>query len=937
VSTWYASRNNILIVVFAALMAVIAIRLYVITGPEGKKWTEEADTSVVRSIRTDAPRGEIYDRNGILIAGNHPSYAVDFSRNTMSPEDANKSAKALLEILNKNKEKVIDEFPILLAKDGSMSFSYDKEIAAWLSDNDMPANYTAEQAFGELRSKNNISASLSPADAQKKLIELGITPPISVASSPMQFSKELEKKSFLGLHQVKGSPGAQDAYDQIREMYGIDKQFPDLSEQEVRQMIVVRSALTSLGYLQWMPTKIASNLKEETVIELEERKHDLEGVEVVTESVRYYPEKNIASHVVGYLGKISQDKLTEYEGKDYKASDLIGLSGIESSQESTLRGVDGIRRLQVNAAGQAIRELDETTEVRQGNDIALTIDMRLQKIATESLEKTLKGIRAGSTFASEFGRYSFSERSENAEVGAVVAIDVKTGEPLAIASYPDFDPNLFAEGISTANWNKLQGDNPRDPLAPRPLYNVAAMTAVQPGSTFKPMTGIVAQASGLDPYRELYDGYEIEIGDHTYKCTSHHGYVNLFSALQESCNFYFYDAATGRDWANRGSNLGYAKDISIDKISDYAKKFGLGVKTGAEISETVTPAPTAESKLANTKTMLKLHLMGQAESLFGAKIAKDYDLLAKNVDQIVGWTEENPSVTKIKERLLDLGVKSSLALKTAEDCKYTYFNYAEWTTGDEFNIAIGQGENAFTPMQMARYITTMGNGGKLESMSLIKAVEGEGEIARADSVSTDVKKSYVNNVIDGMRRVVSGGTLKNDMKGLDVSVAGKTGTAQRSGYINPPDEVQYIKAHLSGINSNLTWKDVNKEMKRLMQDYPRLYPNKNVAVRKAVMNLSGKNFNEENIDAFKDTYADFAWVMAMAPAEDPEIAVVCLIVQGGPSHNAAPVVRELIGQYFKLKKQDEKDKLSIDFDTFFTEDKTERIISGPAVKVASNG
>jgi penicillin-binding protein 2 len=185
-----------------------------------------------------------------------------------------------------------------------------------------------------------------------------------------------------------------------------------------------------------------------------------------------------------------------------------------------------------------------------------------------------------------------------------------------------------------------------------------------------------------------------------------------------------------------------------------------------------------------------------------------------------------------------------------------------------------------------------------------------------------------------MRRVVSDGSLEDGMEGLGVSVAGKTGTAQRSGYINPPDEVKYVKEHLQGINSSLNWNDVNKEMNRLMTEYPRLYTSKNTAVRRAVMNLSGSGFNEANIDAFKDQYADFAWVMAMAPADDPEIAVVCLIVQGGPSGNASPVVREIIGQYFNLKEQDEENHLNTDFDTFFTDDKTERIISGPAVTVA---
>jgi penicillin-binding protein 2 len=939
VSVWYSSRNNILIVVFAALIALVSVRLYVVAGPEGEKWTKEANTNVVRTIRTDAPRGEIYDRNGILIAGNHSSYAVDFSRNEMmSNADVNDSTRALVEILNKHEETIIDEFPIPLDEDGSMSYTFDERIAEWLSDNDMPADYTAEQAFGELRSKNSIPDELSLTEAQEALIDKGITPPISVADSRIRFTQEIAKETFLKQHNVdtKDEPDAKAAYDSIRKLYEIDEQFPDLSESEVRQMVVIRSALTSLGYLRWMPTKIAADLKAETVIELEEKRHDIEGMEIVTESVRYYPEGSSASHVVGYLGKISQDKLTEYEKNGYKASDLIGLSGIENSQESILRGVDGMRRLQVNMEGEAIRELDEATEAKKGNDIALTIDMRLQKVAEESLAKALKGIRAGGIFSSEFGKYTFEERSPNAEVGAAVAVNVKTGETLTIASNPDFDPNQFAEGISQKDWDALQGDNPRDPLAPRPLYNVAALTAVQPGSTFKPMTGIVAQASGLDPYRILFDAQTVEIGDHTYKCMGSHGTVNLFTALEVSCNFYFYDAATGRDWANDGRNLGYAKDISIDKISSYANKFGLGVKTGAEIAETVSPAPTAESKLENTKTMLRIRLMGEAETIFGAKIAKDYDRLAETVGKIVSWTKENPSVATIRNRLIDLGVKKNKATDVAEECKYTYFNYAQWTTGDEFNIAIGQGENAFTPMQMARYLATMGNGGELKSMSLIKAVEGEGEVARPESESTGVKKAYVKNVVEGMRRVVENGSLSDAMEGLDVSVAGKTGTAQRSGYINPPDEVKYVKEHLQGINSSLEWKDVNKEMKRLMSEYPRLYTSKNTAVRKAVMNLSGNGFREENIDAFKDKYADFSWVMAMAPADDPEIAVVCLIVQGGPSTNASPVVREIIGQYFNLKEQDEENNLKTDFDTFFTDDKATRIISGPAVTVAAN-
>jgi penicillin-binding protein 2 len=208
---------------------------------------------------------------------------------------------------------------------------------------------------------------------------------------------------------------------------------------------------------------------------------------------------------------------------------------------------------------------------------------------------------------------------------------------------------------------------------------------------------------------------------------------------------------------------------------------------------------------------------------------------------------------------------------------------------------------------------------------------------RPKAQKSSVKPQYISNVLEGMKRVATGGTLSRGMAGLGFSVAGKTGTAQRSGRINPPDEVEYIQEHLQQINASLTWKKVEKEMRRLMRAYPRIYTNENIAVRKAVVNLSGRNFNPERIDYYKPTYADFAWVMALAPANDPEVAVVCLIVQGGPSSNASPVARELLGQYFKIKKKDEKKKEKIDYSTFFALDKRDLIKDKPTTGGAVTG
>jgi penicillin-binding protein 2 len=141
--------------------------------------------------------------------------------------------------------------------------------------------------------------------------------------------------------------------------------------------------------------------------------------------------------------------------------------------------------------------------------------------------------------------------------------------------------------------------------------------------------------------------------------------------------------------------------------------------------------------------------------------------------------------------------------------------------------------------------------------------------------------------------------------GLPVSVAAKTGTAQKSGFIQPPDEVEYIKAHLKGIDGSLEWEDVEAEMNRLIALLPDIYTSRNKAVRRAVINLSSYSAarTEERMDAFKDKYRPFSWVVALAPADDPLIAVVVLVFQGNSSLNAAPMAKEVIARYMELDKK----------------------------------
>lgn len=910
---WFSNRNNQLFIAFLVLMLLLVGRLFFLTVLQNDRWTAEAENQSTKSIYTSSHRGQIYDRNGVLLAGTKSMFSVYMSKENYDDEEINQSVGYLIQILEENDEEIVDNFPILI-KNGKFVFTYQQEIEKWLKSEKMPKDYTAEQAFNELRKRNEISEDLSKYEAQTELQKKGVNPPISVRR--MEFTQNQDKQRFYERYAIEGTPSAKEAFAHIRKKFEVDSK---LSNKDARKIIVIRNEIASQGYKKYLPAKVATDVNEETVMRVEEDAQSLPGAGVVTESVRYYPKKESACHILGYMGQISESKKEEYESKGYQTTDLVGLEGIEKSMESTLRGKSGVKKIQVNKNGEQIRVISET-DAEKGKDIFLTIDSRLQKVAEDSLKQAIPKIRSGGVFSGKHGSYGFKDGG-NAEVGAAVAVEVKTGEPLAIASYPGYDPNLFAQGISDKDWESLQSDNPNDPLSARPLYNVAALTAVQPGSTFKPMTAIAALQCGLNPHRHLVDGGYVQVGNRPYECLTYkrnkntHGSVDLAHALQVSCNYYFYDIGSGYDYHSK-SSLGYDRKITIDLITKYAKQFGLGVASDIEISETVAPSPTAKNKMKSQKKLLRRYLISKSETYFTKEISSNEKKLLESVDEIVSWTEENPDLEDLKERLADVGVKKKQQYNAASYIKYTYYNFAQWTTGDKLNISIGQGENAYTPLQMANYMATLGNGGTLKSSSLIKAKEGVGEVKRAKGEKADLRnKKSLSAVREGMRRVVTSGTLSKGLSGLNVTVAGKTGTAERSGRVNPVDEMKYMKDNLGKINGSLSWSQVQKEAKRLMKKYPSIYTSDSIATRKAIVNLSGKNFKEERIDAYKSTYSDFAWVVALAPADDPEIAVACLVVQGGSSGNASPIVREIIGEYFKFKKKDDK-KVDIDYVEF---------------------
>lgn len=591
--------------------------------------------------------------------------------------------------------------------------------------------------------------------------------------------------------------------------------------------------------------------------------------------------------------------------KGYQSSDLIGKEGIEGTYEDVLRGKDGVKTVQVDSSGNMTKVIGETAP-EKGSDVYLTIDLKLQKTLEKALEKGVKCTRYGGTYVDNYGNYGYSRCYPNCKSGAAVAIDVKTGDVLAMASYPSYNPNLFAEGINDKDWAKVQSENARDPLAAAPLYNIAAKCAVQPGSTFKPVTATAALSKGWSPEAYLTDAGAINIGNDKFGCWlynqygSTHGSINLRTAIETSCNYYFFDVATGKDWASGGASLGYSLDI--DEIMKFAKQYGLGEKTGIEISETVAPTTSAENKLNSMRTQLRYNLEANAEEYFEKSVYNDIGELEGQIDEIVSWIEKNYDRRETIDKLGKLGIKKNKIEKLADLLVYTYFIQSEWNIGDQFNIAIGQGSNAYTPLQMANYLATIGNSGKHNTVSVVESVENQGHTKKEKASSVEISSGNLEAIVDGMTRVCHGsqGSVYDVFKNFDIKCAGKTGTAERSGKINPEDEINYLKKHLGSFSSSLTWKQVEKEIKRLMDKYPDIYTSREDAARRAVMNLA--KISSETMDQYKSDYENFAWLICMAPADDPKIAVSVLLVQGGESLYAGPIAREIIGEYLKVKK-----------------------------------
>ena len=487
----------------------------------------------------------------------------------------------------------------------------------------------------------------------------------------------------------------------------------------------------------YQPVEVASDVPAETLTKIEERRLELPGVIIDVKPVREYPSGSLLSHALGYVQEIKDKQLQEHKDKGYVLGDEYGQFGLENQYEKYLRGVKGARQVEVDNMARPVRDLGVKAPV-PGNNLQLTIDFNLQQVAEKGLADTV-------ALAQKHG-------FRDAKAGAVVMLDVHTGQVLAMASHPSYEPSKFTQNMSQADVNAIFND------PSRPFFN-RALGIYPPGSTFKMIVAAGALENKIiDPDYEIYDSGHFR--NKTDWLPSGHGRVDMRKAIQVSCDVYFWQ-------------LGLS--VGVDMISKTARDFGLGQITGIDLpGEAPGVVPSEKYKYDKWKSFL--------DSKYGPRfkeINDKYDILISKTYIEAG--KKNLQAQKEKE------LKALQREYNAD--RYTW--ELDWHEYDTLDMSIGQGDNQYSPLQLADYVAAIANGGTLYRPYLVdKVIDPKGSVIKQFNPQVKQKVNVSDDnlqiIREGMHMVTMPplGTAAGIFSGFPVSVAAKTGTAEVYGKDN---------------------------------------------------------------------------------------------------------------------------------------------------------
>ena len=564
-------RFNIITLIVYICGIILLLQLFNLQIIQGQEYREKSDTRLTRETTLLAARGEILDRTGTVLATNTSSVTLELYKTKIDDETLNTTILNMLNVLEKNGDKYIDNFPIKIE----------------------PFEYTI--------SGNSL-------------------------------------KNFKDSYKINENATAEEAFYQLKDKYEITQE----NINDIRKILVVRYSISENGYSSTRPIEIANRISNASVNELGERSADFPGINILQKPMRNYRLGSLASHILGYVGRIESKELEQEEYKEYDINDYIGKTGLEYTFEKYLRGTNGIKQIDMDVNGVATGEYI-TQEAIAGSNVILTIDANLQKITEDALKANIEKIKSG----------GFGTPSE-AKGGVAVVMNVNNGEVLALASYPDYEPQLLVEGISTQKWNEYLENNA--------LFNRAVQGTYAPGSIFKMVTAIAGLESEVITTTEQINdtGIYREYKDYQPRCWIYnsrgygHGWLNVGGAIKNSCNYFFYEVC---------------RRMGIDNLEKYGKYFKLGQKTGIELPGETSGTLANKENTEYTGDVLMSGIGQGANNFSPIQIARYISILVsgnKNLKPILIRTIINADGTEVKKDEINKYVNKKLGITEEE-------------------------------------------------------------------------------------------------------------------------------------------------------------------------------------------------------------------------------------------------------------------------------
>lgn len=770
----YTGRFITVMVIILLMFAVLVVRLFNLQVISYEDNLASAERKKTKTINSQGNRGSIMDSNSLTLAYDKQIYNVKFYRDpNFVPSETDAEGRTLSQY-QVYTSAIIDVIDIVEKNGGKMDTAFsmvrDPMTGLWVF------------------TWNNNDYTLAQQNARE----------------------EMWRSNFY-VQSVTRFP-QQELFDTLCRRYRIPE---DMSEEKKIKILAVWETMQNNAFLS-QPITIASNVSWETVIEIEAKALKLTGISVSVSTQRVYPNGTMACHVIGYIGKIQNydTYYAQYRDKGYALSDLIGLDGVEKSMEDWLTPCTsqrvGKRVVEIDRYGAVSRTLS-TTEATDGNNIKLTIDSNLQRVAESALEENINYIRdeqerllnsdtwldTNKTVLQGTTRDFDSNPIELAEKGAVVIIDMQ-GKVLSLASYPPFDPNAFIKGGEAAASILLDSRNP--------LVNYAIGSRDTPGSIFKLVTATAGLTSGVLTMDETIDdkGY-FDVYDKSnpprcwinQKQLQRHANQTVSEGLTHSCNYFFYTV---------GSRLYENTD---DQLYKTAALYGLTTRTGIDLPGELQGYVGSQTSLYDkNKAISAAEQCTWRPSIVFNNIKKH--LISVGDDY--GMIFDEGKLNKCVKRLMDMAVDSNQSewlpqirtilmeeldmprelvyLQIVAGDTYIMLNEIKWGGSEAIMCAVGQSITTITPVAVARYIAAVANGGYVYDLRLVDSIiSPEGEVISQSSpiLASQIEHpeidAYYAKIRQGMYGVTEAeGTATRFFSGTDLGkqIGAKTGTAEKT-------------------------------------------------------------------------------------------------------------------------------------------------------------